>query len=67
MAKFGEPLRFGTEDGSIENFLGERGFKLVSLFTNRELEASYLIDSHGDLYGRVSGYVRIAEAAVLSR
>ncbi len=67
MAKFGEPLRFGIEDGSIENFLGERGFKLVSLFTNRELEASYLIDSHGDLYGRVSGYVRIAEAAVLSR
>lgn len=65
MAKFGEPLLFGIEDGTVETFLRDRGFALTSLLTNRELENTYLINSEGELDGRISGYVRIAEAEVM--
>lgn len=67
MAKFGEPLLFGIEDNSIERFLRERGFELTSLFTHSELESSYLLDTGGNLHGRVAGYVRMAEATVMPR
>lgn len=65
MAKFGEPLLFGIEDDAIDDFLQARGFRLESCFGPDDLENAYLITGEGERYGRVSGYVRIAEARVL--
>ncbi|MDB6060887.1 MAG: hypothetical protein JWM78_990 [Verrucomicrobiaceae bacterium] len=64
MAKFGEPLLFGIEDGAVESFLRHQGFEPASFFSNIELENKYLIDSHSNLHGRISGYVRMVEAVV---
>jgi len=65
MAGMGEPLTFGIPDGEIGNFLAARGFELQSSVGPAELEQAYLLQSDGQLQGRVSGYVRMVEARVV--
>lgn len=65
MAGMGEPLTFGIPDGEIAAFLKARGFELQSAVGPAELEQTYLLQSDGQLQGRVSGYVRMVEACVI--
>lgn len=65
MAGMGEPLTFGIPDGGIASFLQARGLELLSAVGPAELEQAYLLQSDGQLQGRVAGYVRMAEARVI--
>lgn len=66
MASMGEPLRFGIPEGALEAFLAARGFDVASAVGPDELEQAYLIGGDGRRQGRISGYVRMAEAVVAS-
>jgi methyltransferase (TIGR00027 family) len=54
VARAREGWIFGIEDGSIESFLIERGFKLLSHYTPSDLEAAYLTAKDGTKFGRVN-------------
>lgn len=54
VAKAGERWMFGIEDGTIEKFLDERGFKLLSHYTPSDLEAAYLTAEDGTRFGRIN-------------
>lgn len=66
VSKFGEPFQFGIEDGSIESFLAERDFELLSHYTPDELEKSYLYDAHGNFFGKMYGFACHVHAKVQS-
>ncbi len=54
VAQAGERWMFGIEDGAIERFLTERGFKLLSHYTPSDLEAAYLTAEDGTKFGRIN-------------
>jgi methyltransferase (TIGR00027 family) len=54
VAKAGERWMFGIEDGAIEGFLAERGFKLLSHYAPSGLEAAYLTTEDGTTFGRIN-------------
>jgi len=54
VAKAGERWMFGIEDGAIEDFLAERGLKLLSHYTPSDLEAAYLTAEDGAKLGRIN-------------
>jgi O-methyltransferase involved in polyketide biosynthesis len=54
VARAGERWTFGIEDGAIEGFLSERGFKLLSHHTPADLEAAYLTAENGTKFGRIN-------------
>ena len=54
VAQVGERWTFGIEDGAIEGFLAERGFKLLAHYMPSDLEAAYLTTEDGTGFGRVN-------------
>jgi methyltransferase (TIGR00027 family) len=54
VARAEEGWIFGIEDGSIEEFLAERGFKLLSHYAPSDLEAAYLTAEDGAKLGRIN-------------
>jgi methyltransferase (TIGR00027 family) len=54
VARTGEAWEFGIEDGAIQGFLSERGFKLVSHYTPSDLEAAYLSAEDGARIRRIN-------------
>jgi methyltransferase (TIGR00027 family) len=54
VARTEEGWIFGIEDGAIEGFLAERGFKLLSHYTPSDLEAAYLTAEDGTKFGRIN-------------
>jgi methyltransferase (TIGR00027 family) len=54
VARAGERWTFGIEDGEIEEFLAERGFKLLSYHTPDDLETAYLTAQDGTKFGRIN-------------
>jgi methyltransferase (TIGR00027 family) len=54
VARAEEGWIFGIEDGAIEGFLAERGFKLLSHYTPSDLEAAYLTAQDGTKFGRIN-------------
>jgi methyltransferase (TIGR00027 family) len=54
VARAEEGWIFGIEDGAIERFLAERGFKLLSHYTPSDLEAAYLTAEDGTKFGRIN-------------
>jgi methyltransferase (TIGR00027 family) len=54
VAKVGERWMFGIEDGAIKEFLGERGFRLLSHYTPFDLETAYLTAKDGTKFGRIN-------------
>lgn len=62
VSKAGEGWRFGIEDGETEEFLTDRGFRMVSHYTVSELETKYFRTDHGDVIRRINGTHCIAEA-----
>lgn len=63
-AAIGEPLIFGIEDGSTEQFLRERGLKTISDLGPYDLEGRYLLRSDGTLHGHAYDFFRIVHATV---
>ena len=64
VSKTGGGWIFGLEDGSIESFLAERGFEIVTHYTPTELEKLYLTAEDGTLHRRVNGTHCIVVASV---
>jgi len=54
VARAEEGWIFGIEDDAIEEFLAERGFKLLSHYTPSDLEAAYLTAEDGTKLGRIN-------------
>jgi methyltransferase (TIGR00027 family) len=54
VARAEEGWIFGIEDGAIEGFLTERGFKLLSHYMPSDLEAAYLTAKDGTKFGRIN-------------
>jgi methyltransferase (TIGR00027 family) len=54
VARAEEGWIFGIEDGAIEGFLAERGFKLLSHYAPPDLEAAYLTADDGTRLGRIN-------------
>jgi methyltransferase (TIGR00027 family) len=54
VARAEEGWIFGIEDGAIEGFLAERGFKLLSHYTPSDLEAAYLTAEDGTKFGHIN-------------
>jgi methyltransferase (TIGR00027 family) len=64
VSKAGEGWTFGIEDGEIESFLSERGFKMISHHTPSDLEQRYLMADDGTRFGRINGTHCIVTASV---
>jgi len=64
ISKTGEGWTFGIEDGAIQTFLAERGFKIVAHNTPSEMEKLYWTAEDGTLRGRVNGTHCIVVAEV---
>ena len=54
VARAEESWIFGIEDGAIEGFLAERGFKLFSHYMPSNLEVAYLTAEDGTKFGRIN-------------
>ena len=54
--KGGEALRFGIEEGEIEEFLTSQGFTPLVHYSPQLFEAKYLYDNKGEFFGRMYGF-----------
>ena len=54
VARTGERWTFGIDDGEIEGFLTERGFKILSHYTPSDLEMAYLTTKDGTRLGHIN-------------
>jgi len=63
VSRAGEGWTFGIEEGAIERFLSERGFKMISHHTPSALEQTYLT-AGGIRFGRINGTHCIVTASV---
>lgn len=59
-----EAFIFGIEEGKIELFLSERGYKAISHLTADEMEKKYLTLRDGSTAGRVPAFHCLVHAAV---
>lgn len=64
VSRAGEGWTFGIEDGAIEHFLCERGFKMISHHTPSDLEKAYLTADDGTRFGRINGTHCIVIASI---
>ena len=56
VSKSGEPFQFGIEEGTIESFLAENGFDMVSHHTPEEFEKTYLYADNEKFFGKMYGF-----------
>lgn len=59
-----EPVQFRIQEGAIESFLAERGFRLTEHLTTEEMEKRFLTLRDGSLAGRITACFRLARAEV---
>ena len=64
VSKAGEGWTFAVEEGEIEGFLSERGFKIISHYSPSDLEKAYLTANDGAFLGRINGTHCIVIASV---
>jgi methyltransferase (TIGR00027 family) len=64
VARVGEGWTFGLEDGAVEAFMEQRGFRLLSHLTPEELQKKHLTADDGTRFGRINGTHCIAAAEV---
>jgi methyltransferase (TIGR00027 family) len=64
VSRAGEGWTFGIEDGAIERFLSERGFKMISHHAPSDLEKAYLTADDGIRFGRINGTHCVVTASV---
>jgi len=64
MAEKGEPYIFGIPEGEAEDFVNQRGLKVLSELGPDELTKRYLVRSDGSVDGPTARFARIIHAAV---
>lgn len=64
MSEFGEPFQFGIREDTIESFLAEHGFELLSHYTPDEFEKTYLYNEHGEFFGKMYDFACHVYASV---
>jgi methyltransferase (TIGR00027 family) len=64
VSRAGEGWTFGIEEGKIEEYLTERGFKMMSHFTPSELEERYFKTEDGNVVRRINGTHCIVQGEV---
>ncbi len=64
VSQAGEGWTFGLEQGEIEGYLTERGFKMISHYTPAELEGRYFQAGDGSIIRRINGTHCIVQAEV---
>jgi len=64
VSRAGESWTFGIEDKTIDDFLTQRGFKLITHHTPSDLEKAYLIAGDGTCFGHINGTHCIVTASV---
>jgi methyltransferase (TIGR00027 family) len=64
VSRAGEGWTFGIEDGTLEDFLTQRGFKLITHHTPSDLEKAYLTADDGTRFGCINGTHCIVTASV---
>ena len=64
VSRAGEGWTFGIEEGTIGDFLTQRGFKLMTHYTPSDLEKAYLVADDGTRFGRINGTHCIVTASV---
>jgi methyltransferase (TIGR00027 family) len=64
VSRAGEGWTFAVEEGEIEEFLSESGFRILSHHTPADLEKAYLTADDGTLFGRINGTHCIVVASV---
>ncbi|MGO9097869.1 MAG: SAM-dependent methyltransferase [Bryobacteraceae bacterium] len=57
-----EPVQFRIQEGAVERFLSERGFRLTEHLTTEEMERRFLTLRDGSLAGRMTACFRLARA-----
>jgi len=57
-----EHVRFGVDEGAIETFLSQRGFRLIENLTTPEIEKRFLTLKDGSLAGHVVALFNLARA-----
>jgi methyltransferase (TIGR00027 family) len=60
----GEPLKFGIAKGQANEFVTQRGLKVISDLGSEELAQKYLVRSDGTIDGTPTAYERIMHASV---
>jgi methyltransferase (TIGR00027 family) len=65
VSRAGEGWTFGIENGQIDEFLTERGFKLTAHYSPTDLESKYFQKSDGNLVRRINGTHCIVQAVVV--
>jgi methyltransferase (TIGR00027 family) len=64
VSRAGERWTFAIEDQTIEDFLTQRGFKLMTHYTPSDLEKAYLTADDGTRFGCINGTHCIVTASV---
>ncbi|MBI9087369.1 MAG: SAM-dependent methyltransferase [Desulfobacterales bacterium] len=57
--------KFALEEGAVESFLSEKGFKMSSHLNSGEIENGYLSLKDGTIFGHVTGGFRIVQALTM--
>lgn len=65
VSRAGEGWTFGIEERGIEEYLSERGFRMMSHYTPSELEERYFRDDDGSIVSRINGTHCIVQAEVV--
>lgn len=60
----GEPWKFGIPEDEVEDFVSQRGLKLISDLGDKELTKNYLIRSNGKPDGHPTPWRRVIHASV---
>jgi hypothetical protein len=58
------PLKFGIAKGQANEFVTQRGLKVISDLGSEELAQKYLVRSDGTIDGNPTAYERIMHASV---
>jgi methyltransferase (TIGR00027 family) len=64
MKAAGEPWKFGIAEGKADEFMAQRGFKVISDLGSQELAQKYLVRSDGAIDGKPTSFVRVMHASV---
>ncbi len=59
-----EPTRFGIREGELEEFLAQRGYKIIEHLTPAEMERKYLVRRDGSSAGKVPALLCLVHAAL---
>jgi len=65
VSQAGEGWTFGIEEGEIEEYLTECGFRMMSHYTPSELEKRYFMTDDGSVLRRINGTHCIVQAEVV--